>query len=121
MHRAATGAGLGGVGAALLGTLCCIGAPLFLALGIGSGLIGAVAPFRPIFGVLMVGFLALGFYLVYGRGRAAGTESGTTSSLTAPQASRRDRVFLWAAAATAVLLWSLPILLEVFAAVGEHH
>lgn len=60
-------AGLGAVTAAVFGTLCCIGPLLFVTLGVGAGLASTFAPLRPLFGLLTVGMLGVGFYTVYGR------------------------------------------------------
>lgn len=102
-------ASVGGVGAAVLGTLCCLGAPLFLALGIGSGAAAALGPLRPVFGALTVFFLAAGFYMLH-RARAGDRSRppGPTDSVDGG-ARRRARLLLWAATGLALLLWALPL------------
>jgi mercuric ion transport protein len=117
-------AGLGGVAAAFLASLCCIGPLLFVTLGIGAGLASTFEPLRPIFGVLMLVLLGAGFWAVYGRRAArvtqvaaAGTgESGCecncaseeATSCSAPTRRGRDAAILWSATAIAVVLWTFP-------------
>ena len=60
-------AGTGGVLAAFLGSLCCVGPLLFVTLGVGAGLASTFEPLRPLFGALMVLLLGAGFWTVYGR------------------------------------------------------
>lgn len=45
--RRSLAAGAGGVGAATLGSLCCIGPLLFVTLGGGAGLASTFEPLRP--------------------------------------------------------------------------
>ncbi|MGH7664004.1 MAG: mercuric transporter MerT family protein [Gemmatimonadaceae bacterium] len=105
----------GGVLAALLGSLCCVGPLLFVTLGVGAGLASAFEPLRPLFGTLMVGLFALSFYTVYGRRRA--TTDATEASegecvpgaaCAMPRSRARDKTILWGAAALALLLWTFP-------------
>lgn len=60
-------AGAGGVVAAFLGSLCCVGPLLFVTLGVGAGLASTFEPLRPLFGALMALLLGAGFWTVYGR------------------------------------------------------
>ena len=107
--------GVGGVLAAFLGSLCCAGPLLFVTLGVGAGLASALEPFRPAFGVVMVAFLAVAFWTVYGRraaglfgrGRAGGEASGGTTCAV-PMRRRRDVVILWTATVLAAVLWTFP-------------
>jgi mercuric ion transport protein len=119
--------GAGGVVAALLGSLCCVGPLLFVTLGVGAGFATAFEPLRPLFGVLMLALLAAGFYAVYGRPTAAGAQVvGSSNSASAscdpatdpacvpastcatPSRRRRDVAVLWTATALAVVLWTFP-------------
>lgn len=119
--------GAGGVVAAFLASLCCVGPLLFVTLGVGAGFASAFEPLRPLFGVLMLAFLAAGFYAVYGRRMVAdaqavaGTSDGSAacapamdpacvpaSACAAPTRRRRDVAVLWTATALAVVLWTFP-------------
>lgn len=110
--RKALLASTGGVLAALLGSLCCVGPLVFVALGIGAGLASTFEPLRPIFGGFMVVMLGLGFYTVYGNRRSTPDESlgdspaGATCAV--PRREIRDRVILWSAAVLAIVLWTFP-------------
>ena len=120
-------AGTGGVVAALLGSLCCVGPLLFVTLGVGAGFASTFEPLRPLFGVVMLALLAAGFYAVYGRRTTAGAQgvAGTGSASTTcdpasnpacvpestcavPTRRRRDVAVLWTATALAVVLWTFP-------------
>jgi mercuric ion transport protein len=122
-------AGAGGVLAASLGSLCCMGPLLFVTLGVGAGLASTFEPLRPLFAVAMLGLFAIAFYTVYGRRVApetlgqsgASTDGGRVSEACAtgadcaageacavPRDRRREKVILWSAALLALVLWTLP-------------
>ena len=119
MHRAVI-TGAGGVVAAFLASLCCVGPLLFVSLGVGAGLAGTFEPLRPIFGVLMIALLAAGFWAVYGRRLApapvphahdgAASEPGRAPAggCVSPVRRSRDVAILWSATALALILWTLP-------------
>lgn len=112
--------GAGGVAAAFLGSLCCVGPLLFVTLGVGAGLASAFEPLRPVFGALMVVLLAAGFWAVYGRSAAhalqatgtAGTGAGAACEpgtvCAAPPRRTRDVTMLWTATLLALVLWTFP-------------
>lgn len=107
--RGALWAGLGGVTAAFLGSLCCAGPLLFVTLGVGAGLASTFEPLRPLFGVLMIVLFAAGFYAVYGRRFAVArraTQGGAACAVPPPR--RREQIILWVAALLAVVLWTFP-------------
>ena len=121
--RSATLTGLGGLVAAFLGSLCCVGPLVFVTFGVGAGLASTFEPLRPLFGVLMAGFLAAGFWSVYGRRRvptAASAPGGATSATcdpaygpdvatcAVPARRGRDVVILWAATIVALVFWTFP-------------
>lgn len=108
---------LGAIGAAFLASLCCVGPLLFITLGVGAGLASTFEPLRPLFTALTALFLGVGFYVVYGRGRAArrGGAGGASPEAEAcapgqacavPRSRRREKALLWTATALAVVLWS---------------
>ncbi len=102
----ATGASVAAVGAAFLASLCCIGPVLFVTLGVGAGLASRFEPLRPVFAVLAVGLLALGFYTVYGRRPAgdAGATCDVDDGCAAARNRTRDTVLLWGAALIALIV-----------------
>lgn len=114
--------GMGGVAAAFLASLCCVGPLLFVSLGVGAGLAGTFEPLRPVFGILMVAFLAVGFWTVYG-GRAARSSRGERGGIVsdasntcdmpaaacmAPARRGRDVALLWSATVFSIVIWSFP-------------
>jgi mercuric ion transport protein len=104
-------AGAGGVVAALLGSLCCIGPLLFVALGVGAGLASTFEPLRPVFGAIMVGSLGLGLFSVYGRRPARTPQEAETGSADVTCAVRRrgrDVAVLWMAVVVALVFWTFP-------------
>lgn len=107
-------AAVGAIGAAFLASICCVGPLLFVTLGVGAGLASTFEPLRPVFTLLTVGLLALGFYVVYGR-RTAPSGSGDGSPACAPDGScvvprdrTRDKVLLWTATVVAVVFLTFP-------------
>jgi mercuric ion transport protein len=122
MSRTTLWAGAGGVSAAFLASLCCMGPLLFVTLGVGAGLATTFEPLRPVFDVVMVALFGLAFYSVYGRrpervavassgpgtrGQSVGT-GATDAVCGVPRDRRRDKVVLWLAAVLALVLWSFP-------------
>ena len=104
-------AGLGGIAAAILGTLCCAGPLIFVTFGVGAGLAATFEPLRPLFGVLMLGAFAIGFYTVYGKGPEPAfmeRDSCAPGEACAPRNRRREKVILWTAAVIAIVLWTFP-------------
>ncbi|MGI9075864.1 MAG: mercuric transporter MerT family protein [Gemmatimonadaceae bacterium] len=97
-------ASLGAIGAALLASLCCIGPLLFVTIGVGAGLASTFEPVRPLFTVLTIGFLAVGFYVVYGKGAAAGEARKADGTCAVPRSRSRDKVLLWIATVIALVL-----------------
>ncbi|GAC1654878.1 MAG: mercuric ion transporter MerT [Gemmatimonadaceae bacterium] len=105
---------LGAVGAAFLASLCCIGPLLFVTLGVGAGLASTFEPLRPVFVVLTIALLAVGFYVTYGRRSA---EIATTAAKASdppdgncavPRRSTRDELLLWTATVIALALLTFP-------------
>jgi mercuric ion transport protein len=103
-------AAVGAVGAAFLASLCCAGPLLFVTLGVGAGLASTFEPLRPLFTALTVALLAVGFYVVYGKRRAAADAPvcGPNATCAVPRSRTRDEVLLWLAAAVALAFLTLP-------------
>ena len=103
-------ASIAAIGAAFLASLCCIGPILFVTLGVGAGLASQFEPLRPVFIVLTMALLAMGFYSVYGRRPAvdSGASCSVESSCGAPRRRTRDKVLLWIAAAVVLIVLTFP-------------
>ncbi len=88
---------VGGVLGALAASSCCI-VPLGLfsvgATGAWIGNLTALAPYQPVFVVVTLGFLAAGFWMVYGKPKAACAEG---ASCARPPSDRLVKVALWSA------------------------
>ena len=117
----ATGKALVSVGSvlgALAASSCCI-LPLALfslgASGAWMGNLTALAPYQPIVIAVTVGFLGAGFYLVYGRSRAANCEADGTCAT--PTSERLVKTGLWLStaliAAALAFNFAAPILLGI--------
>jgi mercuric ion transport protein len=100
--------GLGAITAASLASLCCIGPVLFVTLGVGAGLASRFEPLRPLFTVLTLALLGLGFYTVYGRRPAAAPACSDAETCAAPRNRTRDKILLWTAAIVAVIVLTFP-------------
>lgn len=102
-------AAVGAVSAAFLASLCCVGPLVFVAFGVGAGLASTFEPLRPMFTLLTVALLAVGFYVVYGKRRAAAecvdVPHGTC---TGPRNRTRDNVFLWIATVVSLAFLTFP-------------
>ena len=107
---------VGGLGAALLASVCCIGPLIFAALGVGIGATGFLAgaagvlkgllPYRPAFIGLTILLLGISFYLAYGKPKTAVCAPG---ELCAPGArSSMNRAWFWIMTAFALVLILAP-------------
>jgi len=99
---------LGAVGAALLASVCCIGPLVFVTVGVGAGLASTFEPVRPLFTVLTIGLLAVGFYIVYGKKPTAAENCGPDGTCAVPRSRIRDKALLWIATVVAVALLTFP-------------
>lgn len=87
----------GGVLGAFLASACCIGPLVLLTLGISGAWIGnlaALEPYKPIFAVIALGFIAAGFRQVYFR-KPTVCEPG--SYCATPSSARITKTALWSA------------------------
>lgn len=100
-------AGIGGIAAAFLGSLCCVGPLLFVAFGLGAGFATTFEPLRPLFGMLMLAAFAFGFHAVYGRPAPEGA-CATGEACAVPRRRARDKMILWATAILAMAVWTFP-------------
>lgn len=118
-RAALTATSMGGLGAAFLASLCCIGPLVFAALGLGVGATGFLAgtagflktllPYRPIFIGLTVLLLGIAFFLAYRRPVAL----GPSREACPPALSLQwRRWLLWLAAGLGTALVLAPYWLE---------
>ncbi len=111
-----TAASAGGLIAALLASVCCIGPVVFAALGVSVGATGflastagflkALLPYRPLFIGLTVVLLGISFYWAYRKPKSAVCVPG---EVCAPGAmSGSNRTVLWVLAVLALVLILAP-------------
>lgn len=112
---------IGGIIAAFLASLCCIGPVLFTAIGVGVGATGILAstagflkafvPYRPFLIVVSMLAIGIGFYLVYRKPVA----SCSTDTNCADSRSRSKFLFiLWTSTALILFFVLSPYWLEFF-------
>jgi len=77
---------------------------------VGAGLASRFEPLRPVFSILTVGLIAVGFYTVYGRRPAdkTGLSCDVDAACIAPRSRTRDKALLWIATLVALLLLTFP-------------
>jgi hypothetical protein len=80
---------------------------LFVTFGVGAGLASTFEPLRPLFTVLTLVGLGIGFYTVYGR-PAKAEACAPGDACAGPRSRRRERILLWGATMLAALFWSFP-------------
>ena len=104
----------GGALGAFLASACCIGPLVLLTLGISGAWIGnltALEPYKPIFAVIALGFIAAGFWQVYFR-KPTVCEPG--SYCARPASARITKSALWASLilvlAALTIDWWAPLL-----------
>jgi len=97
----------GGVLGALLTSTCCIGPLVLVTLGISGAWISnlaALAPYQPVFSAATLGFLGVGFWLVYIKPRKACAEGSYCAN---PTSNRIVKTALWVA--TVLIIASLTL------------
>jgi len=104
----------GGVIGAFLASVCCVGPLVLLTLGISGAWIGnltALEPYKPIFAVIALGFIAAGFRQVYFR---RPTVCDPDSYCARPSSARITTTALWASfilvVAALTIDWWAPLL-----------
>lgn len=107
---------IGGLSAALLASVCCIGPVIFAALGVGVGATGFLAgtagvlkgllPYRPAFIGLTLILLGSGFYVAYRRPESARSASGEVC--TRGSVKGQNRTWLWIMASLGLALVLAP-------------
>jgi mercuric ion transport protein len=115
-----TASATGGLTAAFLASVCCIGPVVFAALGVGVGATGflagtagvlkALLPYRPLFIGLTALLLGVSLYLAYRKPRIIGAACEASNSASG---SRLNRLVLWIIAGLAVTLIFAPYWLEI--------
>lgn len=96
---------------ALVASLCCVGPFVLVTLGISGAWIGslrAFEPYRPLFVLFSIGFLAAGFYRVYRKPQKV-CEPWTLCA--APQTKKVGKVIIWVSTIIVVFLLILPYLI----------
>lgn len=112
---------IGGLVAAFLASLCCIGPLVLAALGVGVGATGfwadmagafkGIVPYRPVFIGLTVFLLGFSFYLAYRKPKSAACSQGEVCAQGAM--SKANRRVLWALAVLTLVLLLAPYWLEI--------
>ena len=99
---------LGSAAAAFVASLCCLGPLALGGLGLGALLVATFAPLRPYFLALSAVLLALGFYFVYRKPKAAAACEG---EVCAPEsrARRAAKPLLWLATLAVAALAFFPL------------
>jgi mercuric ion transport protein len=104
-----------GAGAAVVGSLCCVGPLVLLALGVSGAWIGqltALEPYRPLFIGVMLVFLALAFRQLY----LLPQRCKPGESCADPQRVRWQRGIFWVVAVGLMSLiafpWFAPMIFE---------
>ena len=99
---------------AFLASACCIGPLVLLTLGISGAWIGnltALEPYKPIFAVIALGFIAAGFWQLYFR---KPTVCEPDSYCARPASARITKTALWASlilvVAALTIDWWAPLL-----------
>ncbi len=104
----------GGILGALAASSCCIVPLVLFSMGISGAWIGnltALAPYKPIFIVITLGFLGYGYWLVYRKPKAC----ADAAACARPLPNRLVKSALWVSTAIILLAliwpWLLPRLL----------
>lgn len=105
----------GGLLAAILSTVCCLGPLVLVTVGVSGAWISNLTllePYRPVFlGVALV-FMGLAWWRIYRSPAAAKCEPGTLCAL--PQTNRVYRIMFWVVSVLVLLALVYPYLLPLF-------
>ena len=104
---------IAGIFSAIGASICCVGPPVLLALGIGGAWIGsltALEPYRPIFIGLTLLFLGFAFYRLYLVRPACSPESGCAN----PRTLKRQRLVFWIVTVLVLGLVAVPWVAPLF-------
>lgn len=105
----------GGLLAAILASVCCVGPLVFVMIGVSGAWISNLTllePYRPVFiGVALV-FLGLAWRQIYRAPAAAECEPGTLCAL--PRTNRLHRAMFWVVSALVLLALGSPYLAPLF-------
>lgn len=106
---------MGGILSAIFSSVCCTLPLLFTALGVGAGTVGflgglgrfagAMVSYQPIFVLLAILFLSLGFLTLYRRGAC-------NTSTCSPEQMKKTKQIWWVIAAITFFFLLFPYLLE---------
>lgn len=104
----------GGLSAALLSSVCCIGPLVFAAIGVGVGATGfwggtagvlkGLLPYRPAFIGLTILLLGTGFYLAYKNPESVRCAPGELCAQGSPKSHNRTWLWIMASLALALVL-----------------
>jgi len=103
----------GGILGAIAASTCCIVPLALFSLGISGAWIGqltALAPYKPFFIAITVGFLGYGFWLVYRQPKFACAEGETCAR---PLPNRLVKAALWFATALVILAFAWPAIVPL--------
>lgn len=103
----------GGVLGAIAASTCCIVPLALFSLGISGAWIGqltALAPYKPFFITITVGFLGYGYWLVYRKPKAVCAEG---EACARPLPNRLVKAALWSATALVILVSAWPAIVPL--------
>ncbi len=106
---------IGAIISAVIASVCCVGPFVLLLLGIGgawAGSLTAFEPYRPVFVVIALGFLAYAFYKVYAKPKAEACD--IESYCANPKSDRINKVILWIVTFIIIGLFIFPNILPYF-------
>jgi len=106
---------IGGVLAAIGASVCCLGPLVLVSIGVGGAWISnlaALTPYRWIFIVAALAFMAFAWHKIYRAPAAAQCESGTLCAV--PRTNRVYRVMFWVVSALVLAALVFPYFLPIF-------
>ncbi len=103
---------LGSVISAVLASICCIGPLVFVFLGLsGAAFFANFEAYRWVFGVIALGFLALGFFFTYRKNKECAPES---SCAVNPSRRKLNKILLWVSTVLVVVFIFSPNIIGFF-------
>jgi mercuric ion transport protein len=105
----------GGLLAAIVASLCCVGPLVLVMIGVSGAWISNLTllePYRPVFIGIALIFMALAWRQIYRAPVAADCEPGTACAL--PQTNRAYRAIFWVVSALVLFLLAFPYFAPLF-------
>ncbi|MFC1836575.1 mercuric transporter MerT family protein [Thermodesulfobacteriota bacterium] len=111
---------IGAIVSVIAASLCCVGPLVLLALGVSGAWMGSMTvlePYRPLFMILVFGFLGTAFYRIYRKPKEESCEE--EACCASPRQDRLNKAALWTVTVLVLGFLALPYAVPYLSAGGD--